>query len=97
LKHDVDRLLTACNEEATGREKAEAELKALTEQKPSVSMDSILALLKVAKCPNCDGCGFTIYETGGIDMDGENDTRECHQEKCRWCDERDAIRGEEGK
>ena len=32
LKHDVDRLLTACNEEATGREKAEAELKALTAQ-----------------------------------------------------------------
>jgi len=34
LKHDVDRLLTACNEEAAGREQAEAELKALTAQEP---------------------------------------------------------------
>lgn len=50
-----------------------------------------LALLKAARCPNCDGSGFTVYYSGGCDMDGENDTRECHQEMCRWCDERDGM------
>lgn len=52
---------------------------------------TILFLLEHAKCPDCDGCGIVIRETGGCDMDGENDTRECVQEPCRWCDERREI------
>jgi hypothetical protein len=51
-------------------------------------------LLRVAKCPECDGCGFTVHETGGCDMDGENDTRECVQEQCRWCFERNGLLAE---
>ena len=51
-------------------------------------------LLRVAKCPECDGCGFTVRETGGCDMDGENDTRECVQEQCRWCFERNGLLAE---
>jgi hypothetical protein len=38
-----------------------------------------------AKCPECDGCGFTEREIGGCDMDGENDTRECVPEQCQLC------------
>jgi len=48
-------------------------------------------LLRVAKCPDCDGCGFTVRETGGCDRDGENDTRERVQEQCRWCFERNGL------
>ena len=51
-------------------------------------------LLRVARCPNCDGCGFTVRETGGCDMDGENDTRECVQEQCQWCFERNGLLAE---
>jgi hypothetical protein len=52
---------------------------------------SAIELLTVAKCPNCDGCGFTVHETGGCDPDGENDSRECVQEQCRWCWEKDQL------
>ena len=45
-------------------------------------------LIDSAKCPECDGCGFTVMETGGCDMDGENDTRESVQVKCQWCAEK---------
>lgn len=48
-------------------------------------------LLAVAKCPECDGSGFVVRETGGCDADGENDTRECIQEQCRWCYERELL------
>jgi len=41
--------------------------------------------LAAVHCPNCPDQGYYIYETGGIDMDGENDTRECHQEQCQFC------------
>ena len=54
-------------------------------------LDCAVQLLKVAACPNCDGCGFTVHETGGCGPDGENDTRECHQEQCQWCDERNQL------
>ena len=54
-------------------------------------IEQLRGLLSVAKCPNCDGSGAYTVETGGCDMDGENDTRECHQEQCQWCDERDAL------
>lgn len=50
-----------------------------------------IGVLRIAKCPDCDGCGYTVHEIGGCDMDGENDTRECVQEQCRWCDERASI------
>jgi|GEM_PF-1995180 len=33
-------------------------------------------LLDLAQCPNCDGCGFTVREMGGVDMDGD------HQPEC---------------
>lgn len=46
--------------------------------------DSTAGLVAV-HCPNCPDQGYTIYETGGIDMDGENDTREGHQEQCQFC------------
>lgn len=82
-------------------EKAEAELAALTAQESAQSVARermLMGLLKVASCPNCDGCGFTVRETGGCDSDGENDTREWRQEQCQWCVERDdAIRSEEKK
>lgn len=48
-------------------------------------------LLRVAKCPNCDGCGFTVHEMGGCGMDGENDTREIVQEQCQWCFNRNGL------
>ena len=51
-------------------------------------------LLRVAKCPECDGCGFTVREIGGCDMDGENDSRECVQQQCQWCFERDGLLAE---
>ena len=47
-----------------------------------------IGLLKVAKCPACDGAGAIGHEVGGCDPDGENDTREVVWEQCQWCDER---------
>lgn len=47
-----------------------------------------IGLLKVAKCPACDGSGAIDHEVGGCGPDGENDTRECVLEQCQWCDER---------
>lgn len=47
-----------------------------------------IGLLKVAKCPACDGSGAIGHEVGGCGPDGENDTRECVWEQCQWCDER---------
>lgn len=38
-----------------------------------------------SECAACGGDGFIYYETGGVDMDGENDTRECHREDCLDC------------
>ena len=64
-------------------------------QVPCISLlAAAVELLRVAKCPDCDGCGFTVRETGGCDMDGENDTRECVQEQCRWCYERNGLLAE---
>ena len=50
-------------------------------------LENALALLRVAVCSNCNGNGIVTYETGGCDMDGENDTRECQYDRCQWCDE----------
>lgn len=59
-------------------------------------VERLLELLKIAKCPNYDGSGFIVYETGGCGPDGEDDCRECVQEQCRWCDERgEAIKESE--
>jgi len=52
---------------------------------------ALVGLLTRAKCPDCDGQGFTVEETGGCSEDGENDTRESHQVQCQWCDERNAA------
>ena len=64
-------------------------------EKANTALESDLAtarkLLEVAKCPNCDGCGFTVREEGGCDSDGENDTREYSQEQCQWCFERNGL------
>jgi hypothetical protein len=54
-------------------------------------LDAAVVLLRDAKCPKCDGCGFTVREIGGCDMDGENDTRECVQDQCLWCFDRDGL------
>ena len=43
--------------------------------------------LAAVHCPYCQDQGYTVYETGGVDMDGENDTRELHQERCQFCHE----------
>lgn len=47
-------------------------------------------LLAVAKCPNCDGCGFTVREIGGYDMDGFF-ASQGEQEQCQWCYEREVF------
>ena len=49
-----------------------------------VSRESVLSAV-CNLCPNCLGAGFTAYETGGCDPDGENDSRESHQDQCQWC------------
>jgi len=54
-------------------------------------LENALALINAAACPQCDGSGVNVYETGGIGMGGENDTRECHQEQCQWCYERNEL------
>lgn len=61
------------------------------EWKPGHDPAQLRELLRVAKCPACDGSGAYPVETGGCGGDGENDTRECHLEQCRWCDERNAL------
>ncbi len=48
------------------------------------AVETLRELLKVAKCPNCDGSGFTVIETGGVAEDG-TDYRECEQVQCQWC------------
>jgi hypothetical protein len=75
------------------KEKTMSEPKADSgEDVPCISLlASAIGLLAVAKCPNCDDCGFTVREIGGCDMDGENDSRECMQEQCQWCYEREMI------
>jgi hypothetical protein len=49
--------------------------------------DRLAGLLNAAKCPACDGAGWYAEERGGVGPDGENDTRECIQVQCQWCDE----------
>ncbi|HEY4714352.1 MAG TPA: hypothetical protein VIH30_08975 [Aquirhabdus sp.] len=36
-------------------------------------------------CPNCENQGWYPIETGGCDMDGENDTRQIEQIQCEFC------------
>ena len=43
------------------------------------------------KCPNCQGDGWYMRETGGCDPDGENDTRESIQVQCEMCYGRGTI------
>lgn len=69
------------------------ELAAMTAEAERLKAErnAALTLLRIAKCPNCDGCGFTVREVGGCDMDGQHDTRECVQERCQWCVKRDGL------
>lgn len=69
--------------------------------KPAVPSNPLLAsaigLLRIARCPDCEGEGWYVREVGGCDSDGENDTRECIQEQCQWCWERDRVLAEYDK
>lgn len=58
---------------------------------------SAIGLLRIARCPNCEGEGWYVREVGGCDSDGENDTRECVQEQCQWCYEREGLLAEYDK
>jgi hypothetical protein len=49
--------------------------------------DRLASLLGAAKCPACNGAGWYDELTGGCDPDGENDTRQCVQVQCQWCNE----------
>jgi len=57
----------------------------------SALLAAAIGLLKIAKCPACDGSGAIGHEVGGCDPDGENDIRECVWEQCQWCDERTQL------
>ena len=69
--------------------------------KPAVPSNPLLAsaigLLRIARCPDCEGEGWYVREVGGCDSDGENDTRECVQEQCQWCYEREGLLAEYDK
>ena len=58
---------------------------------------SAIGLLRIARCPDCKGEGWYVREVGGCDSDGENDTRECVQEQCQWCYEREGLLAEYDK
>ena len=48
-------------------------------------------ILKIAKCPDCDGSGYFAH--------GPYDDGSWEQEQCQWCDERNCLlttEGEEG-
>ena len=68
---------------------------------PPVACTALLAsaigLLRIARCPDCEGEGWYVREVGGCDSDGENDTRECVQEQCQWCYEREGLLAEYDK
>jgi hypothetical protein len=81
-------IMGSCPKETTMSEQENASWETL----PSISLlAAAVVLLRDAKCPDCDGCGFTVREIGGCDMDGGNDTRECVQEQCLWCFDRDDL------
>jgi hypothetical protein len=48
---------------------------------PSALSDGLAAV----HCPNCPDQGWYAIETGGCDMDGENDTRQMEQVQCEFC------------
>jgi hypothetical protein len=69
------------------REQLAAQLQASRDNKDwfdalKTDYDALRALLRVAKCPNCDGSGSIPHQVG----EGE-----WEQEQCQWCDERAAI------
>ncbi len=48
-------------------------------------IERLRGLLKVAKCPNCDGSGGIPHQVGN---------GEWEQEQCQWCDEVKALEAE---
>ena len=50
------------------------------EQKKSIDEVS-----EILHCPNCPDQGWFAIETGGCDMNGENDTRCVEQVQCEFC------------
>ena len=50
-------------------------------------INAAVALLKVAKCPECDGSGAYMERTGTDEFgDAVGEPRQC-----QWCAERDAL------
>lgn len=59
-------------------------LKALDTASAILPIEQLLGLLRVAKCPACDGSGGIPYQVGD---------QEWEQQQCQWCDERATILG----
>ncbi len=70
------------------------------------SEEIMVGLLRVAKCPNCDGCGFTVElrghteyvsrdmarDAGDLSLEGSVYSQpEPEQVQCQWCAERDQV------
>jgi hypothetical protein len=77
----AERLWDELNQPVVSREALAWTARQINASIPS-AQHPLVELLRVAKCPACDGSGVISHQVG---------EQEWEHQKCQWCDERNAA------